>query len=494
MLYGQREGLSPATGHTRVLTEMVWSDFQKGKIGSVVQALPGLIQTAQALEERDDVHERWAISARVHHLAASTLSKIGEGDLAWLAAERAMYAADQADDPLVLASAARAGTHALLAAGRYVDALDLGSTAAEWLRRQMREDDPNAVSLLGMLHLRTGVAAARHDDRSTATDNLGRAEALAAQLGEDGNYWQTAFGPTNVELHRLSAALDLGDVVYVVERAPQVDCRLDAGRASPSTEHLDAAEGARDPSPCDPLGPGAGHGEPRRRRAGDGANRSGWPPLEGHDARAGPRGPQRLRPAPARCAYVTLALLVGVRNEELRAVTWDHVDLDGNPGAVPSVPPSIRVWRSVRAGGDTKTRLSRRTIGLPAQCVEILEKHRSQMAGQGLDVEHGLVFCTSTGTALDSANVRRSFRALCKEAGLDSSEWTPREMRHSFVSLMSEAGVPLEAIARVVGHSSTKVTELVYRKQLRPVLTEGTAIMETLFELPAVDRKRSPDG
>lgn len=192
-------------------------------------------------------------------------------------------------------------------------------------------------------------------------------------------------------------------------------------------------------------------------------------------------------------AYVTLTLLVGVRNEELRAVTWDHVDLDGNPEAVPPVPPSIRVWRSVRAGGDTKTRLSRRTIGLPAQCVEILEKHRARMAANGHDVEHGLVFCTSTGTALDSANVRRWFRVLCTEAGLDSSEWTPREMRHSFVSLMSEAGVPLEAIARVVGHSSTKVTELVYRKQLRPVLTEGTAVMESLFKLPATDRKRSPD-
>ena len=138
-------------------------------------------------------------------------------------------------------------------------------------------------------------------------------------------------------------------------------------------------------------------------------------------------------------AYVTLALLVGVRNEELRAVTWDHVDLDGNPGAVPPVPPSIRVWRSVRAGGDTKTRLSRRTIGLPAQCVEILEKHRAQMAGQGLDVEHGLVFCTSTGTALDSANVRRSFRALCKEAGLDSERMdSPRNA--ALLRLLDERG------------------------------------------------------
>jgi hypothetical protein len=48
-------------------------------------------------------------------------------------------------------------------------------------------------------------------------------------------------------------------------------------------------------------------------------------------------------------AYVTLAVLIGVRNEELRALTWDHVDLVGIPDAVPPVPPSVREWRSVRA-------------------------------------------------------------------------------------------------------------------------------------------------
>jgi hypothetical protein len=52
---------------------------------------------------------------------------------------------------------------------------------------------------------------------------------------------------------------------------------------------------------------------------------------------------------------------------------------------------------------------------------------------------------------------------------------------------MSDAGVPLEEIARLVGHGSTRVTETVYRKQLRPVLTEGAQIMDTLFDLP-------PDG
>ena len=55
-------------------------------------------------------------------------------------------------------------------------------------------------------------------------------------------------------------------------------------------------------------------------------------------------------------AYIVLSILIGARTEELRALTWDHVDIDGNPAARPPVPPSIMVWRSVRAGGKTKTR------------------------------------------------------------------------------------------------------------------------------------------
>ena len=55
---------------------------------------------------------------------------------------------------------------------------------------------------------------------------------------------------------------------------------------------------------------------------------------------------------------------------------------------------------------------------------------------------------------MDAANVRREFRrALHLVPGLEPTEWTPREMRRSFVSVLSDAGVPLEEISRLVGHS-----------------------------------------
>jgi integrase len=78
-----------------------------------------------------------------------------------------------------------------------------------------------------------------------------------------------------------------------------------------------------------------------------------------------------------------------------------------------------------------------------------------------------------------AGNVRRDFRrALALVPGLDPSMWTPRELRHSFVSVLSDAGVPLEQIAQLVGHSGTTVTELVYRRQLRPVIQTGATVMD----------------
>lgn len=70
---------------------------------------------------------------------------------------------------------------------------------------------------------------------------------------------------------------------------------------------------------------------------------------------------------------------------------------------------------------------------------------------------------------------------MAARGGLDAQEWTPRELRQSFVSLLSDAGVSIEEIARLVGHRGTVVTEAVYRKQPRPVVTEGAEAMDRIF-------------
>jgi integrase len=191
------------------------------------------------------------------------------------------------------------------------------------------------------------------------------------------------------------------------------------------------------------------------------------------------------RPAELMHAYIVLSLLCGLRTEEARALRWAHVDLDGDPAARPPVPPHVAVWRSVRAHGETKTERSRRTLGLPAAAVQALRALWEAQAGERLLAgegwqDTGLVFTTHRGAALDAGNVRKMFKRVCEAAGAGDG-WTPRELRTSFVSLMSHQGVSIEEIARLVGHASTRTTEVVYRRELRPVITTGAEIMDELF-------------
>ena len=123
-------------------------------------------------------------------------------------------------------------------------------------------------------------------------------------------------------------------------------------------------------------------------------------------------GPDRLHP------YLVVSLLTGARTEELRALRSEHVHLDGRPNAVQlNAPPHLEVWRSVREGGDTKTRKSRRTLALPvrASCPGFAEATRSGYGGsaRGRPSVAGVragVHDRTGHPAVDAANVRRDFR------------------------------------------------------------------------------------
>ena len=74
----------------------------------------------------------------------------------------------------------------------------------------------------------------------------------------------------------------------------------------------------------------------------------------------------------------------------------------------------------------------------------------------------------------------RAFRLITKKAG-PGEDRAPREMRHTFVSVMSASGVPVESIALLAGHDRTATTESVYRREIRPALTQGAEVMDEIF-------------
>jgi integrase len=203
-----------------------------------------------------------------------------------------------------------------------------------------------------------------------------------------------------------------------------------------------------------------------------------------------------VRPGALMNAYITVSLTVGLRTEEVRALRWDHVVARVGDRWLPVTEAgfdheqlAVLVWRSVRVHGETKTERSRRSLELPKTATAALQEQwvaqqEERRDGGDLWEEHGLVFTTGTGTVLTAGNVRRMFRDVCKRAGI-GTDWTPRELRHSFVSLMSDRGITTEEISRLVGHSSTRVTEVVYRHELRPVLRTGAEAMDKIFSREA---------
>jgi integrase len=184
-------------------------------------------------------------------------------------------------------------------------------------------------------------------------------------------------------------------------------------------------------------------------------------------------------------AYIVLCLTTGIRTEEARALHWSEVNL---------LEPSVAVYRSVRARGETKTPRSRRKLMIPELAAPALEDQQERQAKEKTEAgprwkETGLVFTSGVGTALDAAHVRRAFKDACEAAGL-GRDWTPRELRTSFVSVMSASGAPIEQIARLVGHTTTTTTEEVYRKQIAQAAMSGPELLDTILTPPRRMRVR----
>ena len=188
-------------------------------------------------------------------------------------------------------------------------------------------------------------------------------------------------------------------------------------------------------------------------------------------------GPPATADPPPRRPYELVGNSGSAELVELaRALTWSEVDLDAG---------TVAVYRSVRAKGDTKTRKSRRLLKLPKEVIQALKEHRTRQATERLGAgeawqDHDLVFCREDGTLLDRWQVRREFGMITKAAGL-GEDWTPRELRHSFVSILSASGTRIEDISDLMGHSGTSVTETVYRHEIRPVLTTGATAMDKIL-------------
>jgi integrase len=193
-------------------------------------------------------------------------------------------------------------------------------------------------------------------------------------------------------------------------------------------------------------------------------------------------------------AYIVTALTCGLRPGELLGLRWQDVDLREGTIRVRTclkVLPGPDGKRMV-ALADLKTDRSRRTLALPRDAATVLRALKAQQARDRLRLgdgwtDSGLVFAAEHGGPRWPQDVRKQFGKVCERAGLGAG-WHPHETRHTWVSLLSDAGVDLEDIADAAGHITSAVTRNVYRHQLADRLTKASAAMDTIFSPAEVSR------
>lgn len=212
----------------RSRVDAVWGLAEASMVADASEALAALVpdleravRAATGRQQQELLH----LLGRTYEAAAACLARYGEADAAWLAADRALAAAERSRQPLGVFAAQLRMAHAFVALGQLEQAEHVVAASVTALTPLAAGDAaaPEAQALLGATYLAQAVIGSRGGDRATARAAVKQARSLAARLGDGRNDFNTEFGPTSVELQAISTAVDLGDAGEALELADALD-------------------------------------------------------------------------------------------------------------------------------------------------------------------------------------------------------------------------------------------------------------------------------
>lgn len=219
----------PAPAVLRERVETAWRIWQSSKTRYTDTAvlLPDLIrdtETALRARNADARHgarrEILRSAADLYFLLRSYCRRTGRTDLSLLAADRALRAAEEADDPIRIAAAQWNLGHILLGTDEPEAALDVALSGVEQVKAHVGTPEG---AMAGALHLVAVVAEARRKRRWAARERLLDKALPQADAAGEGNPMWTVFGPTNVTLHAVSLDMEAGESAAALRLAEDVD-------------------------------------------------------------------------------------------------------------------------------------------------------------------------------------------------------------------------------------------------------------------------------
>jgi transcriptional regulator with XRE-family HTH domain len=184
--------------------------------------LPGLEVAVRAAppSHQPDIYDLAAVS---YQACSAALAKLGEPMAAWIAADRAMNAAEKAGNLLLAAAAAYRLASVFVDAQQHCLAEETARTAVAALGPLADTGDPDALALSGGLILLRAIVAARKGHPSAAFGHLRRARQLAQQLGCQQVHGLPEFGMQYVTLYEIAVSVDVGDAGHALRTAASID-------------------------------------------------------------------------------------------------------------------------------------------------------------------------------------------------------------------------------------------------------------------------------
>ncbi|WP_069765689.1 helix-turn-helix domain-containing protein [Streptomyces sp. LUP47B] len=251
---------APSLADFRRSVEEAWTLTHASSYAALSDHLARLLPSIEDAVRRAPAGERaelHALRAKAYQAAASSFTRQDQADAAWIAADRALQAAELAGQPLEVVASLFRMAHAFMRQQHMEQAEQAASSAVAVLDPRVAAPacPPEELSLVGAMNLVLAVINAREGNRARTHEHIDRAREIAAMLGEDRNDFDTEFGPTNVEIHAMSTAVELGDAGLALEVAQRVDASglsperqarflLDVARAHAQRRHVGEATAA----------------------------------------------------------------------------------------------------------------------------------------------------------------------------------------------------------------------------------------------------------
>lgn len=150
-----------------------------------------------------------------------------------------------------------------------------------------------------------------------------------------------------------------------------------------------------------------------------------------------------------------LDLATGLRQGELLALDWKHINLEDNTLKVERSVKEVYVYDNENAKHietifqTPKTLNSFRTVPIPSAMINILSKIKNKK---------GLLFSDANGNPLKGKNISAKWTKILKECNIPHKKF--HSIRHTYASMLLSKGVDIETVAELMGHSAISITQI----------------------------------